>query len=57
MVNLETFFEKVTSTLTYVLYDPATKDCVILDPVLDFDAASFQVNTHVRRVCVRYYAS
>ena len=32
------FFEKNTSTLSYVVYDPETRDAVIIDPVLDFDA-------------------
>lgn len=34
------FFDARTWTWTYVVYDAATKDAVIVDPVLDFDPAS-----------------
>jgi glyoxylase-like metal-dependent hydrolase (beta-lactamase superfamily II) len=34
------FFEKRTSSLQYVVADPDTKLCAIIDPVLDFDANS-----------------
>lgn len=39
-VSIETFFDKATSTLTYIAYDATSKDAVIIDPVLDFDPAS-----------------
>ena len=39
-MQVKTFYDQRTSTLTYVAYDPDTKDAVVLDPVLDFDAAS-----------------
>lgn len=38
--DVQHFFDSQTSTLTYVVYDPTTKDAVIIDPVLNFDAAS-----------------
>ena len=38
--SVEGFFDKTTSTITYVAYDPVTKDAVVIDPVLDFDQAS-----------------
>ncbi|MCK6505126.1 MBL fold metallo-hydrolase [Myxococcota bacterium] len=34
---VKTFFDPATWTLTYVAWDPATKDAVVIDPVLDFD--------------------
>lgn len=37
------FFDPDTYTLTYLVTDPATKDTVIIDPVLDFDPPSGQV--------------
>jgi glyoxylase-like metal-dependent hydrolase (beta-lactamase superfamily II) len=40
MKQVEAFFDTDTSTLTYVVYDPATKDAVIFDPVLNYDPAS-----------------
>lgn len=40
-----TFFEKVTSTWQYVVVDPHTREAVIVDPVLDYDANAGAVNT------------
>ncbi|MDY8111151.1 MBL fold metallo-hydrolase [Fulvimarina sp. 2208YS6-2-32] len=34
------FFDKRTSSVQYVVADPETKACVIIDPVLDFDPKS-----------------
>jgi glyoxylase-like metal-dependent hydrolase (beta-lactamase superfamily II) len=39
-MNVKTFFDKATFTYTYVVYDYTTKDAIIIDPVLDYDAAS-----------------
>ena len=39
-MHIQSFFDKTTFTVTYVVVDPATKTCAIIDPVLDFDAAS-----------------
>jgi glyoxylase-like metal-dependent hydrolase (beta-lactamase superfamily II) len=39
-MKIQPFFDKGTSTLSYVVYDPETKDAVVIDPVLDFDPAS-----------------
>ncbi len=36
-MHIEAFYDEATSTLTYVVSDPTTKDAVIIDPVLDFD--------------------
>lgn len=36
-MQIETFFDPRTYTLTYVVFDPATKDAVVIDPVLDYD--------------------
>lgn len=43
--NVKAFFDEATWTLTYVVWDPATKDAVIIDPVLDFDPLAVSVNT------------
>lgn len=34
------FFEKRTFSIQYVVFDPATKKCAIIDPVLDFEEKS-----------------
>ncbi len=38
-MDLNAFFDSRTSTLTYVVWDPATRDAVVIDPVMDYDAA------------------
>lgn len=40
LLHVEHFFDRRTSTLTYVVYDNESKDAVIIDPVWDFDPAS-----------------
>src|SRR4051812_9199247 len=40
MSELKAFFDTATNTLTYVVWDAKTRDAVVVDPVLDFDAAS-----------------
>lgn len=44
-VEIEPFFDPQTYTLTYVVFDPASRDAVIIDPVLDFDPASGSTST------------
>ena len=33
------FYEEKTNSIAYVVEDPTTKRCAIIDPVLDFDPA------------------
>ena len=40
------FFEKRTSSVQYIVADPETKKCAIIDPVLDFDPNSGATATH-----------
>lgn len=40
------FFDPKTFSVAYVAVDPATSRCAIIDPVLDFDAASGATSTH-----------
>jgi glyoxylase-like metal-dependent hydrolase (beta-lactamase superfamily II) len=44
-VHVEPFYDPRTSTLTYVVSDPVTRDAVVIDPVLDFDPASGRIWT------------
>lgn len=39
------FFDKRTWSIQYVVSDPESRDCVIIDPVLDFDEKSGSVGT------------
>jgi glyoxylase-like metal-dependent hydrolase (beta-lactamase superfamily II) len=38
--HIQAFFDEPTFTASYLVGDPATKRAVVIDPVLDFDAAS-----------------
>ncbi len=42
-MNIEAFFHKDTSTLAYVVWDPETRDAVIIDSVLDFDPLAIKI--------------
>ena len=44
-MQIETFFDPATWTLTYVVYDENTRDAVVIDPVLDFDPLAIAVST------------
>lgn len=39
MAHIKAFFDPRTFTVTYVVWDPATRDAVVIDPVLDYDPA------------------
>ncbi|NUQ77899.1 MAG: MBL fold metallo-hydrolase [Polyangiaceae bacterium] len=44
-VEVEAFFDRQTFTLTYVVYDPETRDAVVIDPVLDYDVLASRTYT------------
>lgn len=39
------FFDEPTNTVTYIVADPDTKTCAIIDSVLDYDASSGRTST------------
>jgi len=43
-MNIHHFFDPHTSTLTYVVSDPDTRDAVLIDPVLDYDPLASRVS-------------
>jgi glyoxylase-like metal-dependent hydrolase (beta-lactamase superfamily II) len=45
MFQLETFYDPATYTLTYVVFDPASHDAVVIDPVHDYDPLASQTST------------
>lgn len=45
MVEVKTFFDEQTFTFTHLVYDPATKDAVVFDPVLDLDTIGWRTQT------------
>lgn len=44
-MQIETFYDDATSTLTYVVFDPETRDAVVIDPVLDYDPLASSIST------------
>ena len=38
MIKVQVFYEAPTSTLSYLVYDEISKDAVIIDPILNFNA-------------------
>lgn len=44
-MEIRHFYDPHTFTLTYLVYDPKTRDAVVIDPVLDFDAIAVQTST------------
>ncbi len=39
------FLDEVTNTLTYVVSDPETQQCAVIDPVLDYDLVAGRTST------------
>lgn len=55
--TIETFFDKATWTLTYVVYDPTTKDAVVIDPVWDYDPAASKMSTQSAQLVIDFVKS
>jgi len=45
MPEIKAFFDTATNTVTYLVWDGATRQAVIIDPVLDFDPAPARLST------------
>ena len=48
------FFEEDSNTFSYVVQDPNSSACAIIDSVLDFDMASGAINHHSAQAIIRY---
>lgn len=63
-VRIEAFYDKPTSTLTYVVSDPVSRDAVVIDPVRDFNplsgktsfAGAEHIGAYVKREGLRVHA-
>lgn len=53
-MQIQHFFHESTSTLTYVVYDPDSRDAVVIDPVLDYDAAASVTWTESVQSVIRF---
>lgn len=54
--DVAAFFEERTCSAQYVVSDPATGDCAIIDPVLDYDEKSGSVATESADAILHYVA-
>jgi glyoxylase-like metal-dependent hydrolase (beta-lactamase superfamily II) len=45
MAMLRSFFDAATHTVTYLVWDPATRAAAVIDPVLDFDPNAGSLST------------
>lgn len=43
--QVQAFFDKTSSTISYIVYDPSTKKAAIIDPVLDFTPRNANIAT------------
>ena len=53
-MNIESFFDPASATITYVIIDTETRHCAIIDPVLDFDISSGQLSTQSADKLISY---
>ncbi len=54
-MKIQHFFDEVTNTLTYVIYDEKSKDAVVIDPVLNFNYASGEVEIHQVKSLLEFF--
>jgi len=55
--DIKGFFDPETYTISYVVSDPESRACAIIDPVLDFDMASGRSSYHSADLLVDYVNS
>ena len=53
-VSVDSFFDKATSTVSHVVVEPNGRRCAVVDPVLDYDAASGRTRTDSADAIVRH---
>jgi glyoxylase-like metal-dependent hydrolase (beta-lactamase superfamily II) len=42
--EIQAFFDEPTNTVSYLVWDPATKQAAVIDPVLDYDFRTGKAN-------------
>lgn len=53
-IDIQSFFDEVTFTVTYIVSDKNTKHCAIIDSVLDFDITSGKITTASAEKVISY---
>jgi len=56
-MEIKTFYDTRTNTFTYVVFDPETKDAVVIDPVLDYEPVGSKIWTESVDVVIDYIKS
>lgn len=54
MIQIKEFFDKNTWTLTYVVWDEATRDAIVIDPVMDYDPASSKTSDESAKNIIQF---
>lgn len=55
--EVKSFFDPATFTFTYVVYDEQSKEAVVIDPVMDFDQPSGQIDYRSANIVLEYIKS
>lgn len=55
--DVKAFFDEATYTVSYVVADPDTKKCIIIDPVLDYDPKSGRTSTALADQIIEWVSS
>lgn len=53
-MHVESFFDSASATITYVVSDPSTKKCAVIDSVCDFDLSSGKISTDSADKIIHY---
>lgn len=56
MPQIESFFDPITGTVTYVVYDEVGGHAAVIDSVLDFDPKSGRTQTHSADAVIAFIA-
>ncbi len=56
-IEIKAFFDQTTYTVTYIVTDKKSKECVIIDSVLDFELASGRTRTDCADQLIEYIQS
>jgi glyoxylase-like metal-dependent hydrolase (beta-lactamase superfamily II) len=53
-MQVKDFFDPITNTFSYVVYTHEQRECLIIDPVLDYDSRSARTTTHSAQQLVNF---
>ena len=53
-MEIRSFYDKRTNTLTYVVHEPGSGEALVIDPVLDYEPAASKTFTESLDRVIRY---